>query len=135
MDAAKIAEEQILGDREIGNDVRLLMNDPDSKRVGVGWRAKRLPDAARRKRPLVGSIDALEDANERRLAGAVLAHQGENLARGRCQRHVVERADHAETLRDAERGQSGRGLLSGAALASIAGIAARLASPLRRAYL
>ena len=54
------------------------------------------------------------------------------------ERHVIERADHAETLRDAERGQSRRRLLraSVAALASIAGIAARrFATPLRRAYL
>ena len=41
MDAAEIAEEQILGDRQIGNDVRLLMDDPNSKGVGVGGRAER----------------------------------------------------------------------------------------------
>ena len=137
MGAAKIAEEQVLGDRQIGNDVGFLMDDANSKRVSVGGRAKRLLNASRRERPLVGSIDTFKDANERRLPGAVLAHEREDFARSHLERHVVERADHPETLRDAERGQSGRRLLrSGAALASIAGIAARrLATPLRRAYL
>ena len=139
VDAAKIAEEQILRDRQIGNDVRFLMDDPNSKGVGVGGRAERLLNAVRRQSSLVGSIDALEDTHERRLSGAVLAHERENLARARCERHVIERADHPEALRDAERGKSRRPVsLSGsvAALASIAGIAARRLAPrLRRAYL
>jgi hypothetical protein len=65
MDAAKIAEEQILGDREIGNDVRFLMDDPDSEGVGVGGRADRLLSASRHQGPLIGSKHALKDANER----------------------------------------------------------------------
>ena len=64
-DAAKIAEKQILGDRQIGNDVRFLMDDPDSKGVGVGGRPERLLNAPRRQGALVGSIDALKDTNER----------------------------------------------------------------------
>jgi hypothetical protein len=79
-DAAKIAKKQVLGDREIGDDVRLLMDDADSERVGVGGRPQRLPNALRHQGPLVGSIDALEDAHERRLPGAVLADEGEDFS-------------------------------------------------------
>ena len=92
----------------------------------------------RRQSPLVGSIDALKDANERRLSGAVLAHEREDFARAHLERHVIERADHPETLRDAERRQRGRRFphASVAALGSIAGIAARrFAPPPRRVYL
>ena len=41
MDAAKIAEKQVLGNRQIWNDVRLLMDDANSKSVGIGGRSKR----------------------------------------------------------------------------------------------
>ena len=131
-DTAKIAEKQILSDGQIGNDVRFLMDDPNTKGVGVGGRAERLLNAPRRQSSLVGSIDALEDTHERRLSGAILAHEREDFARPHLKRHVIERADHPETLRDAERGKSRRPvLLSGsvAALASIAGIAARRLAP------
>ena len=139
VDAAKIAEEQILGDRQIGDDVRLLMDDPNSKRVGVGGRPERLLNAPRRQGPLVGPIDAFEDANERRLSGAVLAHEREDFARSHRERHVVERADHPETLRDAERGQSAAPLAARRAPPlsprSPESAARRLAPPPRRAYL
>jgi hypothetical protein len=108
------------------------MDDPDSQGVGVGGRSERVLNASRRQSPLVGSIDALKDANERRLSGAVLSHEREDFACAHLERHVIERADHPETLRDAERGKSRRPvLLSGsvAALASIAGIGARRLAP------
>jgi len=98
VDAAKVAEKQILGDRQVRNDVRLLMNDPDSQRMGVGGRPERLGGTTGRERPLVGPIDALENAHERRLSCAVLAYEGEDLPRSDPQRHVVERANHPEML-------------------------------------
>ena len=114
------------------------MDDPDSEGVGVGGRPEHLLNASRHQGALVGSIDALKDTNERRLAGAVLAHEREDFARAHRERHVIERADHPETLRDAQDGQRGRRFprASVAALASIAGIAARrFATPPRRVYL
>ena len=79
----------------------------------------------------------LKDAHERRLSGAVLAHEREDLARANFKRHIVERADHTEALRDAEDGENRRRWLSrAAALALTAWIAASgVAAPLPRAYL
>ena len=98
VDAAKVAEKQILGDGQVRNDVRLLMDDPDSERMGVGGRPERLGSAAGRERSLIGPIDALENANERRLSRAILADEGEDLPRSDRQRHVIERPNHPETL-------------------------------------
>ena len=84
------------------------MDDPDSKLVGVRGRAERLLNAPRRHSPPVWPIDALKDAHERRLAGAVLAHEREDFAPANRERHVIKRANHPKTLGDAKRSQSGR---------------------------
>ena len=104
MDAAKIAQEQIFGDRQIGDDVRFLVDDPNAQGVGVGGRSECVLNAPRRQSPLIRSIDALKETHERRLAGAVLAHEREDFACAHLERHVIERADHAEALRDAQGG-------------------------------
>ena len=98
VDAAKVAEKQILGDGQVRNDVRLLMDDPDSQRMGVGGRSERLGGAADLERSLIGPIDALENAHERRLSRAVLADQRQDLARPHRKRHIVQRLDNAEAL-------------------------------------
>ena len=98
VDAAKVAEKQILGDGQVRNDVRLLMDDPDSQRMGVGGRPERLGDAAGRERSLIGPIDALENAHECRLSRAVLAHEGRNLPRSDRQAHVIERVNDPKSL-------------------------------------
>src|SRR6185369_7311949 len=58
-------------------------------------------------------VDAGEDLEQRRLAGAVLAAQAEDLAGARLERGAVERDDAAKALADAAhdeaRGLAGRG--------------------------
>ena len=46
--------------------------------------------------PAVGSLDAREDAHERGLAGAVLAHDGVHLARREVEVHAAQRDDVVE---------------------------------------
>ena len=51
--------------------------------------------------PALGIVDAVQDLEDRRLAGAVLAEQGVDLAGADVEGDVLEGAHAAETLRDA----------------------------------
>ena len=97
-DAPKVAEKQILGDRQVGDDVRFLVDHPDAVRVRVGRRAKRLRVTADLETSLVGLVHALQDAHQRRLSGAVLADEREYLARPDGEAHAFERLNDAEAL-------------------------------------
>jgi hypothetical protein len=110
------------------------MDDPYPERMSVGGGPERLRGASSGQRSLVGSIDAFKDAHERRLPGAVLAHQREDVAGAHGQRHVMERSNHPEGLRDADRREDGAGLPR-AVLHSIAELAGRLVAPPRGGYL
>src|SRR4029077_4919949 len=50
----EVAEKKILGDGEVWNDIRLLVNHPNAEGVGVGRRPQTLPDAAGAQLALVG---------------------------------------------------------------------------------
>ena len=54
----------------------------------------------RRRCALVGGVVAGEDLDQRRLAGAVLAEQGEHAAASGVEVHAVEDLDAAERLPD-----------------------------------
>ena len=53
----------------------------------------------------VRRMDAREDLHERRLAGAVVADDGDDLARRDVEVDVRERRDRSEGLRDAAQGE------------------------------
>ncbi len=69
--------------------------------------------------PVVEPVDAADALDERRLAGAVVAEQGEDLARVDLEVHVLERQDRAEALgRPADGDRRARSLDDGHARAA-----------------
>ena len=95
-------EKNVLGDAEFGNEVELLMDDGDARIDGLAGAAKPPPLSLDENIALVGWIgpDAAEHFHQRRFAGAVLAHQRQNLAGAGLEGDVVERPDAREFLDD-----------------------------------
>ncbi len=93
-------EKNIFGDRELRNEVQLLIDDADAERERVARAADlhRLAmddDLAR-----VLAIRAAEDLHQRRLPGAVLAEEHVHVAGLERQVDAVERDDARERLAD-----------------------------------
>ena len=111
-----VAEHDVLGHREVLAEVDLLVHGADAGRLGLGGpREGQLlagdPDGAG-----VHAVDAGQRLDERRLAGAVLPHQGVDLARAQREGDVLQRLDARERdgdpahLHDGlRRGRGGRG--------------------------
>ena len=114
-DARLAAEEDVVGDGEFGNQVEFLVDDGDACRL-------RLADAGEADRPgrrssivaFIVGIDAGQDLHQRRLAGAVFAHQRVDFAGLQLEVDVAKRGDAAETLGDAA-SPSGPAVTAGAA--------------------
>ena len=96
-----VADEDVLGDRQVREEARLLVDDRDTERPGVGGPVDLRRLAIQKDRPAVGLVDAGQDLDQRALAGAVLADQGVDLAGQEGERDVVERLGRREALRDA----------------------------------
>ena len=77
------AHEDVLGDREVGEERRLLVDDRDAGVLGLGRRAEVDGLAAEQEVPAVAAVDAGDDLDQRGLAGAVLADQGVDASRPR----------------------------------------------------
>ena len=93
------ADEDVLGDRQVREQRRLLEDDRDAGRVRLGGACRRRPPRPSiSTRPAVGPVHAGEDLDERRLAGAVLAHERVGLAAAQLDPAVLERAHGAEAL-------------------------------------
>ena len=95
------AEEHVLGHRAVGQQVELLVDDPDAgglRRVRVAERDLLAVDADR---PVVGRVDAGEHLHQRRLAGAVLADDRVDLAGAQVEVDAVQHLDADEALADA----------------------------------
>ena len=93
-----LPEQDVLGHRQLGNDVEFLVDEPEAGCGRVRGRAQRnvvavLPDGHG-----VGRHDAREQLDEGRFAGAVFAHEGVNAARLQPQRNVVEHRRRAVAL-------------------------------------
>ncbi len=100
-EATGIAERQtdILGDGHPIDQAEILMDERDRHSPdGVGHVLTRVEDGA-----AVGRVNAGEDLDERRFAGAVFAEQRDDLAAPDFHLHVVQRLRAAEALRDAAR--------------------------------
>ena len=99
-------EEDVGGDAELRDEVQLLVDDGDARppRRRGRWRSATGravdPDLA-----VIVGVHAGEDLHQRRLAGAVLAHQRVHLAGAEVEVDAVERGDAGEALADAARAQ------------------------------
>ena len=96
----QLAGEDVLGHVDARDDLGLLVDDPDAggaRLAGIG-EAKGLP--VDRQAARVGLVVAVEDLQERGLAGAVLAQEGEHLAGPHVERDVIERLDVGKGLAD-----------------------------------
>ena len=75
-----MADEDVLGDAEVGEDHWLLVDGDDPAGLGVGGRAQLDGLTVDLNRPLVGLVDPRHHLDQRRLAGAVLTDEGVHLA-------------------------------------------------------
>ena len=95
------AEEDVLGDVQVGNERELLEDDGNAEPAGIGGRRDAHRLSFEQELAAVGMVGAVQRLDQRRLAGAVLAEQHVHFAGVDRQRHVVQRADAGERLRDA----------------------------------
>ena len=95
------AEEDVGGDAELGDEVELLVDDGDAGPLGVADAGEADGRAVDQDLAGVGGLDAGEDLHQRRLAGAVLAHERVNLAGAEVEVDAVERGHAGEALADA----------------------------------
>ena len=96
------ADEDVLGDRQIGKHRRVLVDDGDAVALRVGRALN--DDLARRRAgswPLSGRMDAGEDLDQRALAGAVLAGERMHAPAVQAEIDVGQHLDRAEPLGDA----------------------------------
>ena len=73
--AIAVPDEDVLGDTEVGEDHRLLIDRRDRVGLGVEGAAQVAPLAVDEDLTDIGLLDAGHDLDERRLAGPVLAEQ------------------------------------------------------------
>ena len=96
--ASDVADEQILRHRQVGQDVRLLMDDANTSGMGVGRRPQADCRAVDAKLAGVRLMHALDQPQQRGLARTVLADEGEDFAGPHLERDVRQRLHHAEAL-------------------------------------
>ena len=94
------AEEDVGGDGHLGDEVQLLVDDPDTGILGLARARERHGAAVEDDLALVVGDRAGEDLHQRALARAVLAAERVDLARPRRQAHVAQGVDAAEVLGD-----------------------------------
>ena len=74
------AEEDVLGDGELGDQVELLVDDGDAVALGVAGAVQHERLAVEEQLAGVVGVGAAEDLHQRALAGPVLADEGMDLA-------------------------------------------------------
>ena len=92
------ADEDVLGDGQVGEERRLLEDDRDPGGLRLLGVVEDRLLAVEDEPAGVGPVDAGEDLDERRLAGAVLADEAVHLAGEERDVAVLERVDGAEAL-------------------------------------
>ncbi len=93
-----VAEEQVFGDRPVGQQVHLLIDRADPCALRLQGVAEGDRTVLKQYLAAVGLIGAGQDLDQRGLARAVLAEQRVNLARPHLEVHLVQRAVLAEDL-------------------------------------
>ena len=94
------AEIEVRDDVEVVAQRQVLVDGLDPEPVGVARVADRHLAALEAVAPAVGRLRAGDGLDQRGLAGAVVAHQRDDLARVDLEVDVDERLDGAEALRD-----------------------------------
>ena len=84
-----VAEIDVLADRQVGEQRLLLEHHADALAVGIGRVGETGRPAGHQDLAGIGLIDAAQDLHQRRLAGAVLADQADDLAGPDLDRHLV----------------------------------------------
>ena len=101
------AHEDVLGDRQVGEERRLLVDDGDAGGLRLGGRGEVDGLAVEQELAGVALVEARDDLDERRLAGAVLADEG--VDRAALERRVPERRATTAPNDLATRAARGRG--------------------------
>ena len=96
-----VAEHDVLGDREDGDEHEVLVHHADAGGHGIAGPVEVLHLVVEEHLALVGLVQAVEHVHERRLACTVLAQQAVDLSSLYGEVDVVVRDQAAETLRDA----------------------------------
>ena len=91
-------DQHVLRDAQCRDDAHLLRDDDDAARQRVPRAREPAGPAVDRDRAAVGAVDAAQDLDQRRLAGAVLADQRMDLTGPDRERHVVQREGRLEAL-------------------------------------
>ena len=99
--AVLVADEDVLGDIQIGKQQRLLIDRGDAKTLRLGGAAYRDRSAGQENLAAIRLMHAGYDLDQRRFAGPVLAKQRVNFASVKAERDVVERLGGVEALGDA----------------------------------
>ncbi len=103
-----VAEHDVLADRQVLAEVDLLVDGRDAGRLGIGGGREGARNPVDEDRPGVDRVDAGQRLDERRLAGAVLAHERVHLAGAEEEVDVVEGEDAGESNRDSRHGDDRR---------------------------
>ena len=91
----------VFGDRHPVHQRQFLMDHSDALLQGIEWAGQNDLLAAQADGAAVRRVNAGDDLHQRRLAGAVLAHQGVDAAGAQPKLHVVQRHDAGKFLTDA----------------------------------
>ena len=95
-----LAEEQVLDDVEVLAEGEVLEHGGDAQVVGGCRTGDRHLLGGERDRSRVGRVDAGQDLGQRRLAGPVVADEGDDLTGGDVEVDLGEGGDSAEGLGD-----------------------------------
>ena len=96
--AAEPLEQYVFADGEPRDQIALLMDDADAGGDRVARTLEANGDAVEAQFALVGPMDAGDDLDQRRLAGAVFAEQRMDRAAAQRQRDVLQREHARESL-------------------------------------
>ena len=104
-----VVQRDVLGNRHLGNDIDLLRDEGDTGCLCSGDARRTERRAGEGNRPVISSsgVRAGEDLDERRLAGAVLAEESDDLAGRNGEADIVERADAGKELDEVLRDEDG----------------------------
>ena len=103
----EVADEEVLGDGEVGEEVQLLVDEGDAGAVGIARVARRVDLAVQQHLARVERHDAAQDVHERGLAGAVLADQADDAAALDVEGDALQDRHAEEGLADVLEAQDG----------------------------
>ena len=107
------AEEDVLRDRPLRQEVELLVDDADAGSLGILRVAEAHFLAGHANRSGLGDVRSGEDLHQRRLARAVLAQHRVDLSGAQVEVDLAEHRDAEERLADAAHLEQRRGWLAG----------------------